>query len=58
MKIGVLGSGTVAQTLAAGFLKHGHETMMGTRDTSKLADWSRQNPKGRLGSVRETRRLR
>ena len=25
MKIGVIGSGVVGQTLAAGFLKHGHE---------------------------------
>ena len=53
MKIGVLGSGIVAQTLAGGFLKQGHDTMMGTRDTSKLADWARANPKGRLGSFSE-----
>ena len=50
MKIGVLGSGIVAQTLAAGFTKHGHETMLGTRDTAKLAVWGRANPKVRLGS--------
>ena len=54
MKIGVLGSGVVAQTLAAGFAKHGHETMLGTRDTAKLADWGRANPKIRLGSFGET----
>lgn len=54
MKIGVLGSGIVAQTLAAGFLKHGHEVMVGTRDKAKLADWSRANPKARLGSSSET----
>jgi hypothetical protein len=53
MKIGVLGSGIVAQTLAGGFLKHGHETMVGTRDQSKLADWARQNPKALLGSFSE-----
>jgi len=53
MKIGVLGSGTVAQTLAAGFLKHGYEAMVGTRDTAKLADWQRANPKARLGSTAE-----
>ena len=40
MKIGVLGSGIVAQTLAGGFLKHGCDTMVGTRDTAKLADWT------------------
>ena len=54
MKIGVLGSGIVAQTLAAGFLKHGYETMVGTRDRSKLAEWNRANPKARLGSFSET----
>src|SRR5579863_3944392 len=54
MKIGVLGSGIVAQTLAAGFVKHGYETMVGTRDKSKLAEWNRANPKARLGSFSET----
>jgi hypothetical protein len=38
MKVGVLGSGTVARTLGAGFAKHGHAVMFGTRDASKLAD--------------------
>ncbi|MBO0798699.1 MAG: NAD(P)-binding domain-containing protein [Blastocatellia bacterium] len=50
MKVGVLGSGDVAKTLGAGFLKHGHEIMMGTREPAKLADWLKQNPKGRAGS--------
>jgi predicted dinucleotide-binding enzyme len=50
MKVGVLGSGTVGQTLAAGFLKHGHEVMIGTREPAKLADWNKANPKARLGS--------
>ena len=49
MKVGVLGSGDVAKVLAGGFLKHGHDVMMGTRDPSKLADWRRQNPAGRVG---------
>jgi 8-hydroxy-5-deazaflavin:NADPH oxidoreductase len=40
MKIGVLGSGIVAQTLAAGFRKHGHEVVVGTRDPAKLAAWA------------------
>ena len=53
MKVGVLGSGDVAKTLAGGFLKHGHEVMMGTRTPAKLADWSKQNPKGRAGSFDE-----
>jgi len=31
MKIGILGSGVVAQTLGVGFLRHGHGVMLGTR---------------------------
>jgi len=50
MKVGVLGSGDVAKVLAGGFLKHGHEVMMGTRSPEKLADWATQNPAGRVGS--------
>jgi predicted dinucleotide-binding enzyme len=50
MKIGILGSGDVAKTLATGFLKHGHQVMMGTRDASKLAGWKAANPKGTTGS--------
>jgi len=50
MKVGVLGSGDVAKVLAAGFLKHGHDVMMGTRAPAKLAEWGTQNPKGRVGS--------
>jgi predicted dinucleotide-binding enzyme len=54
MKIGVIGSGIVAQTLAAGFLKHGHEVVIGTREPAKLADWAKQNPKARVASFAET----
>ncbi len=50
MKVGILGSGTVGQTLAAGFLKHGHEAMIGTREPAKLAEWNKANPKARVGS--------
>lgn len=50
MKVGVLGSGGVAQTLATGFVKHGHEVTIGTRETGKLADWQRKNPKALVGS--------
>ena len=51
MKIGIIGSGVVAQTLGAGFLKHGHAVVLGTRDTDKLRDWAGQNPTGRVDSV-------
>src|SRR5215813_10044447 len=54
MKVGVLGSGDVAKVLSGGFLKHGHDVMMGTREPAKLADWGAQNPKGRVGGVAET----
>ncbi len=41
MKVGVLGSGGVGQTLAAGFTKHGHQVVVGTRDPDdeKLKEW-------------------
>ncbi|MGH8280571.1 MAG: NADPH-dependent F420 reductase [Gammaproteobacteria bacterium] len=54
MKVGILGSGVVAQTLASGFLKHGHEVTLGTRTASKLADWKRQNPKASIAGFPET----
>ncbi len=54
MNIGIIGSGVVAQTLGTGFLKHGHEVMLGTREAAKLADWSTANPKGRVGSFAVT----
>ena len=50
MKIGVIGSGTVAQTLAAGFIRHGHTIMLGTRDQAKLREWAAANPQAQLGS--------
>jgi 8-hydroxy-5-deazaflavin:NADPH oxidoreductase len=39
MKIGIIGSGSVAQTLGTGYLGKGHDVMLGTRDPSKLAAW-------------------
>jgi 8-hydroxy-5-deazaflavin:NADPH oxidoreductase len=42
MNVGLLGSGDVAKALAAGFLKHGHNVAMGTRDPARLADWLAQ----------------
>jgi predicted dinucleotide-binding enzyme len=41
MKIGVLGTGDVGRVLAAGFVKHGHEVTIGSRDpaSEKLRDW-------------------
>lgn len=54
-KIGVIGSGIVGQTLASGFLKHGYEVMVGSRDTSKLSEWLEANPNNaQLGSFSDT----
>jgi 8-hydroxy-5-deazaflavin:NADPH oxidoreductase len=53
MKIGILGSGLVGTTLASGFLKHGHEVMIGTRDPAKLASWVKENPKAQIKSAPE-----
>jgi predicted dinucleotide-binding enzyme len=44
MKVGILGSGVVAQALAGGFLRHGHEVTLGTRAPAKLAAWRAQHP--------------
>ncbi|MGB7436972.1 MAG: NAD(P)-binding domain-containing protein [Candidatus Acidiferrum sp.] len=49
MKVGILGSGDVGKTLAAGFLKHGHAVIIGTRTPEKLAEWGRKSPQGRVG---------
>jgi predicted dinucleotide-binding enzyme len=53
MKIGILGSGDVAKALANGFLKHGHDVMLGTRTPAKLTDWTVKHPKGRVASFAE-----
>ena len=53
MKIGVIGSGDIGKVLASGFLKHGHDVCIGTRDTSKLANWAKANRKGHVVSFAE-----
>ena len=50
MKIGIIGSGIVAQVLAGGFIKHGHDVTIGTRNPYKLAEWKAKNPLARIGS--------
>ncbi len=53
-KIGILGSGGVAKTLGSGFLKHGYDVMLGSRDQSKLAEWlSGTDGKAKTGSFEE-----
>ena len=53
MKAGVLGSGVVAQTLATGLIRHGHQVTLGTRHTSKVKDWATANPQGQVGNFAE-----
>src|SRR3989344_57898 len=54
-KIGILGSGAVGQTLASGFVKHGYEVMIGTRDQNKLREWkAKLGNKVSIGSFEET----
>ena len=54
MKVGIFGSGDVGKTLATGFIQHGHEVMMGTRDAAKLAQWKKENPKAQIGDLPQT----
>jgi 8-hydroxy-5-deazaflavin:NADPH oxidoreductase len=46
-KVGILGSGDVAKQLGRGFATHGYNTMLGTRDPSKLESW-RKETKGEV----------
>ena len=59
MKVGVLGSGIVGRVLAAGFLKHGHQAMLGTRDPNKpdVKQWLRENPAGSAGTFEQAARF-
>jgi predicted dinucleotide-binding enzyme len=50
MKVGIIGSGDVARTLGSGFLKHGHQVTLGSRDPAKLEDWKSSNAKARTGT--------
>src|ERR1700733_7439357 len=53
MKIGILGSGDVAKSLAAGFIKHGHQVVFGTRDPGKLKDFLANHQGARAASFAE-----
>jgi predicted dinucleotide-binding enzyme len=39
MNIGIIGSGTVAQTIGAHLAGQGHRVLLGTRDPGKLREW-------------------
>src|SRR5690242_1280522 len=43
MKVGILGSGDVGKALGTGFVKHGHDVKIGSREPSKLDAWVKEN---------------
>jgi len=53
MKVGVLGSGSVGQTLATGFLNNNYQTMIGTEHPEKLQGWLEKYKKGKVGNFQE-----
>ena len=67
MKIGILGTGMVGQTIAEKLVQLGHEVMMGTRDTKAtlsktgkdnfgrpaFGDWIKNNSTAQLGTYSE-----
>lgn len=58
MRVGILGSSDVAKSLGRGFLKEGHEVMLGSRQPEKLASWLREMDKGACaGTFSETSRF-
>lgn len=54
-KVGILGSGVVGQTLAKGFIKHGHEVMIGTNDAKKR-EQLKADTNAQTGTFEETAR--
>lgn len=54
-RVGVIGSGTVGQVLAKGFIRHGHEVMIGTNDAAKHpALREATGGKAKIGTFAET----
>jgi predicted dinucleotide-binding enzyme len=57
-KFGVIGSGVVGQALAGGLVNHGFETMIGSREPGKLAEWaSKTGSLAKTGTVQEAARF-
>jgi predicted dinucleotide-binding enzyme len=59
MNIGILGSGSVGKVLGSGFLKHGRQVMLGTRDPLKpeVQKWVAENPTGSAGTFEQAARF-
>ncbi len=56
MKIGIIGSGVVGQTLGNAFLNEGHDVMLGTRNITKekVVKWQKANPTAKIGDFEQT----
>lgn len=54
MRMGVLGSGMVAQAISARLAELGHDVVIGTRDAEKLKGWQSSNQRVDIGSFSET----
>lgn len=54
MRIGILGSGMVAQGLSARLAELGHNVVIGTRDADKLRGWQSSNQQVLIGSFADT----
>ncbi len=53
-KVGIIGSGQVGQVLAAGFAKHGYETMIGSNNKEKQDELKKNMEKVSVGSFSDT----
>jgi 8-hydroxy-5-deazaflavin:NADPH oxidoreductase len=54
IKVGIVGSGIVGQTLANGFVKHGYDVMIGTNTASKREELkSKTNGKTNIGTFED-----
>jgi predicted dinucleotide-binding enzyme len=57
-KIGIIGSGQVAQALGRGFLAHGYDVKLGSREPAKLEDWKiSSGPAAQTGNFTEAARF-
>jgi len=58
IKVGIVGSGIVGQTLANGFVKHGYEVMIGTNTASKREELqSKTHGKTKIGTFEDAARF-
>jgi predicted dinucleotide-binding enzyme len=59
MKVGVLGSGIVGQALGSDFVRHGHEVMMGTRnsESEEVRRWCAKETRAAGGAFADATRF-